>query len=77
MVVVTEAKVIEALVGDGGGMMCMFGCVFAMCSVVVAHCGCFCIHVIVTTIRIRVQQYVQVYKTVVQRVLRSGCDGQV
>ena len=38
MVVVTEAKVIEALVGDGGGMMCMFGCVFAMCSVVVAHC---------------------------------------
>ena len=24
MVVVTEAKVIEALVGDGGGMMCMF-----------------------------------------------------
>ena len=33
---------------------------------------------IVTTMRIRVQQYVQVYKTVVQRVLRSDtCMGVV
>ena len=36
--VVTEAKMIKALVRDGGGgMMCMFVCVFAMFSVVVAH----------------------------------------